>query len=119
MDFTKFNKGYESIDWGVTTKDWGFKKPRELGEGYVTKVSGFFFTKSKTDGALNPVAIGQGFLIGFSKTQAEKVKDILADKEAIEAIKRGECYIKLRSYKSDKTDKPCWAFDFVNTPEIY
>lgn len=116
MDFKQFNKGFQSIDWNIDTKGWPFKKVADLGDGYTMAVSGWFFTKSKLYGKLNPVAIGPGFLVGFSDTQTETIKALLDNADAVAAVKRGECYIKIRKYHSDKYNKDGFSFDFIDKP---
>ena len=117
MDFTKLNKNtFEKIEWNVDTTGFTFKK---LSDFYnhgvkVIKVFGFFFTKSEEYG-LQPVAIGENYLINLPKHKKDTISDMLKNADCVSAIKNGECSLKLREYKS-KYNKTCYDFDFINTP---
>ena len=41
---------------------------------------------------------------------------MLKNADCVNAIKNGECSLKLREYKS-KYNKICYDFDFINTPK--
>ena len=116
MDFTKCNHNtFEKIEWNVNTKDFTFKK---LSDFYnhgvkVIQVFGFFFTKSNEYG-LQPIAIGENYLINLPIHKKEVISDMLKDVDCVNAIKNGECSLKLREYKS-KYGKICYDFDFINT----
>ena len=45
----------------------------------------------------------------------EVISDMLKDVDCVNAIKNGECSLRLREYKS-KYGKTCYDFDFINTP---
>ena len=44
------------------------------------------------------------------------ISDMLKNADCVNAIKNGECSLKLREYKS-KYGKLCYDFDFVDTPK--
>ena len=119
MDFTKLNKNtFEKIEWNVDTKDFTFKKLSDFyNMGVKTvRVFGFFFTKSEEYG-LQPVAIARNCLINLPKHKKDTISDMLKNADCVNAIKNGECSLKLREYKS-KYGKTCYDFDFINTQQV-
>ena len=119
MDFTKLNKNtFEKIEWNVDTKDFTFKKLSDFYNYGVTavRVFGFFFTKSSEYG-LQPVAIARNCLINLPKHKKDVISDMLKNADCVNAIKNGECSLKIREYKS-KYGKTCYDFDFINTPKV-
>lgn len=117
MDFTKCNKNtFEKIEWNVKTDGFTFKKLSDFyNQGIkVIQVFGFFFTKSENYG-LQPVAIGSDCLINLPTHKKDVISDMLKNADCVNAIKNGECSLKLREYKS-KYNKTCYDFDFINTP---
>ena len=117
MDFTKHNKNtFEKIEWNVNTKDFTFKKLSDFyNQGIkAIQVFGFFFTKSENYG-LQPIAITKDCLLNLPTHKKEVISDMLKDVDCINAIKNGECSLKLYEYKS-KYGKTCYDFDFINTP---
>lgn len=117
MDFTKCNKNnFEKIEWNVNTKDFTFKKLSDLySQGTkTTQVFGFFFIKSENYG-LQPIAITKDCLVNLPTYKKDIISDMLKNAECVNAIKNGECSLKLREYKS-KYNKVCYDFDFINTP---
>ena len=118
MDFTKCNKNnFEKIEWNVNTKDFTFKKLSDFyNQGIkVIQVFGFFFTKSENYG-LQPIAITKDCLLNLPKHKTEVISQILRNADCVNAIKNGECSLKLREYKSNY-NKICYDFDFINTPK--
>ena len=117
MNFTKFNKNqFEKIEWGVDTKDFVFKKIKDLyEETNVVQVFGFFFTKSENYG-LQPNAILKDCFLNLPTHQKDTISELLKNKEAVESIKKGECSLKFRQYQS-KYNKICYEISFENTPK--
>lgn len=118
MDFTKLNKNtFEKIEWNVKTDGFSFHKLSDFyNQGIkVIQVFGFFFTKSDEYG-LQPVAIAKDCLVNLPKHKTEVISDMLKNADCVNAIKNGDCSLKLREYKS-KYNKTCYDFDFVNTPK--
>ena len=119
MNFTQFNNNnFEKIEWNVNTKDFTFKKLADFFKSGVKtiQVFGFFFTKSENYG-LQPVAIGSDCLINLPTHKKDVISDMLKNAACVNAIKNGECSLKLREYKS-KYNKTCYDFDFINTPKL-
>lgn len=115
MNFTKYNKNnFEKIEWNVDTKNFVFKKIKDIyEETNIVQVFGFFFTKSENFG-LQPNAILKDCLLNLPAHQKETISEMLKDKEAVDAIKRGECSLKFREYQS-KYNKICYEIEFINT----
>lgn len=117
MNFTQFNKNtFEKIEWNVNTKDFTFRKLSDFyKQGVKTiQVFGFFFTKSENYG-LQPVAITKNCLVNLPTHKKDVISEMLKNADCVNAIKNGECSLKLREYKS-KYGKVCYDFDFVDTP---
>lgn len=116
MNFTQYNKNtFEKIEWTKKTDGFKFKKLADFfkaGEKIVT-VYGFFFTKSENYG-LQPIAIGDADLINLPTHKKDIISDMLKNPKCVQAIKNGECSLKIREYKS-KYNKVCYDVDFVNT----
>lgn len=118
MNFTQFNKNtFEKIEWNVNTKGFTFRKLSDFyNHGVKTiQVLGFFFTKSENYG-LQPVAITSNCLVNLPTYKKDVISEMLKNVDCVNAIKNGECSLKLREYKS-KYGKVCYDFDFVDTPE--
>ena len=116
MNFTQFNKNtFEKIEWGVDTNGFVFKKIKDIyEENNVAQVFGFFFVKSENYG-LQPVAILKDCLLNLPTHKRDIISDMLKNVDCVNAIKNGECSLKLHEYKS-KYGKTCYDFDFINTP---
>lgn len=118
MDFTQYNKNtFEKIEWNVNTSGFTFKKLSDFYcQGIKTiQVFGFFFTKSENYG-LQPIAITKDCLVNLPTHKKDIISDMLKNADCVNAIKNGECSLKLREYKS-KYGKLCYDFDFVDTPK--
>ena len=118
MNFTQFNNNnFEKIEWNVNTKDFAFKKLSDFyNQGIKTiQIFGFFFVKSENYG-LQPVAILKDCLLNLPTHKKDIISDMLKNADCVNAIKNGECSLKLREYKS-KFGKTCYDFEFINTPE--
>lgn len=117
MDFTKCNKNnFEKIEWNVNTQGFTFKKLSDLySQGTkAIQVFGFFFIKSENFG-LQPIAITKDCLVNLPTHKKDIISDMLKNADCVNAIKNGECSLKIREYKS-KYNKVCYDFDFINTP---
>ena len=116
MNFTKYNKNnFEKIEWAVKTDGFSFKKISDLYSEGIEKVQvfGFFFIKSENYG-LQPIAILKDCLLNLPTHKVEVIKEMLADKESVDAIRIGECSLKFRQYHS-KYNKDCFDVDFCDT----
>ena len=116
MNFTQFNKNnFEKIEWNVNTKGFAFKKLSDFySHGIKTiQVFGFFFTKSENYG-LQPIAIAKDCLVNIPTHKKDVISEMLENADCVNAIKNGECSLKVHEYKS-KYNKVCYDFDFVNT----
>ena len=118
MNFTQFNNNnFEKIEWNVNTEGFTFKKLADFFKSGVKtiQVFGFFFVKSENFG-LQPIAILKDCLLNLPTHKKDIISDMLKNADCVNAIKNGECSLKLREYKS-KYNKTCYDFDFINTPE--
>lgn len=117
MDFAKLNKNnFEKIEWCVDTTDFTFKKLSDFYKNGIKtiQVFGFFFTKSENYG-LQPVAITIDCLVNLPHHKKDIISDMLKNADCVDAIRKGECSLRLRKYNS-KYGKVCYDFDLINTP---
>ena len=117
MNFTQFNNNnFEKIEWNVNTEGFTFKKLADFFKSGVKtiQVFGFFFTKSENFG-LQPIAITHDCLVNLPTHKKDIISDMLKNADCVNAIKNGECGLKLREYRS-KYNKICYDFDFINIP---
>ena len=117
MNFTQFNNNnFEKIEWNVNTEGFTFKKLADFFKSGVKKIQvfGFFFVKSENYG-LQPVAILKDCLLNLPTHKRDIISDMLKNVDCVNAIKNGECSLKLHEYKS-KYGKSFYDFDFINTP---
>ena len=116
MDFNTCNKSqFEKIDWGKDTADFKFQK---LGDFYksgvkTVRVFGFFFVKSEMYG-LQPVAIGENYLLNLPTHRGQQISELLRNADFVQGVKDGGCCLKIREYKSKHGGKTCYDFDFAN-----
>ena len=117
MNFTQYNTNtFEKIEWNVNTKGFTFKKLADFFKSGVKKIQifGFFFTKSENYG-LQPIAITSDCLVNLPTHKRDIISNMLKNVDCVNAIKNGECSLKLRKYNS-KYGKDCYDFDFIDTP---
>ena len=118
MDFTKFNKS-NRIEWGIKTENLPFKKLSELASEKieVVKVRGFYLTNTKFGKQANMIT--DSSIVNCPMSLTDTIESILNDNDAINAIKNGECYVKIRMYHPKTYNKDCYTFDFVSESEVY
>lgn len=109
---SRFNK----TSFGIDTTNFKYVKLADLfaqgGADTIHGVNGFFV--HKTSLGESPVCIDETnhLLVNFPAHTTEVVREILADSEAIEAIKAGKvCYT---IYEYDSHGKKCYGVNFVD-----
>ena len=107
----KFNKG--SINWGVDTKDMPYIKLSDLKVGEERPIRGLFIN-SKGNFDAHPVAIVNNTLIDLPSHLTDTVNEIVADQEAVEAIKAGKVGIKVREYTAKKYNRECKSVEWID-----
>lgn len=109
----KFNKG---VNFNIDTKDFKYVKLADLykenGTDVITPINGMFVVKGKIETA--PVFIDeQGKrLINIPAHLTATVREILADPEAVQAVKDGKVGFTIRTYESHA--KECYTVNFVD-----
>lgn len=112
---SKFNK----TSFGIDTTDFKYVKLADLYNGnesgggdVVHNINGLFVHKSQLGDA--PVAIDADnkLLVNFPSHTTETAKEILADSEAIQAIKDGKVGYVIYEYESH--GKKCYGINFVD-----
>lgn len=118
MDFTKFNKA-KHIDWGLNTENFPFKKLSELANEKieVVKVRGFYICNTKFGKQANMIT--DTAIVNVPSSLTETIELILNDDDTINAIKNGECYVRIRKYRSLIYNKDFYTFDFIPESDAY
>lgn len=106
------NKNRGGVNWGVETKDWEFKKLRELEEGKQYKLLGCFVSPDHGYGE-GAVFISDGFLVNIPARYISLVTDIQSDHEAIEEIKSGKGAFKYHKFKSAKYNRDAFSVEVM------
>ena len=111
MSFADFNTTFETIDWGVDTTDFEYKKCEEF-VGTEVHVRGLFITPDKGYG-LGAVAITDDCLLNLPQRYVDVVKNVLADDEAVEEIKAGKTYFNVTTFDSKKYKNKGYNLEFL------
>ena len=117
MDFTKLNKSNVNL-FNVNVVKPIFRKLNTFEEGQVLKVLGCYKNTKSVYGD-EPIFIVENnekeiFFVNMPKQHLETIDNILKDKELIDGINKGLCYIKVVKYYSKKYKKDCHNFDFID-----
>lgn len=110
MGFSKFNKG--TIDWGIDTKDWKYKKCADLKLDTTYAFKGCFITADNGYGK-GAVIISDGILVNAPQYFVDTVREIIADADSLEQIKSGHAGFKLSTYEN-KQKKLCFRIILVD-----
>ena len=81
------------------------------GEEHVYPVMALYFNHKSKFGE-NPVAVTTAELVNLPKHLQDVCKEIVADKEAVEAINANRFGFKIRQY--DRNGKPCFSVEWVD-----
>lgn len=112
--FTKLN--YNTIDWNIDTTDFQFVKLSSFKKDDVITIKGFFTIKDNLNGGYQPLAITENCFINLPKNKIDTIDFILSNEEYINAIKNGQCKIKVTKYidKKHGAEKECTSFVFID-----
>lgn len=116
FSFKKFNKNGDVFD--VDT-DREYLRLSDLGNGFIFRVDGFFINPKSKFGKHAVVQADVPFPINISIPNGltETFEGILKDKDAVNAIKNGECFMRVKQYTSKKFGRVCFTADFVEPCE--
>lgn len=115
MNFTKLNKSTKLFN--VDVKEPVFKKLNDFNSGDIFKVLGCYKNTKSVYGE-EPVFIVSDnqsniFFVNCPKHHLETINTIIADKELVDGINNGYCFIEVTKYYSKKYKKECTDFDFI------
>lgn len=118
FSFSKYNSEFSNPFKVDTDRD--YIKLSDLGNGFVFRVDGLFINNKGRYGSHAVVQADIPFPINVSMPNGltDAFNELLKDGEAIEAIKNGECFMKVRQYTSKKYGKTCFTADFVKPQEV-
>ena len=106
---SKFNSK-KSIDWGVDTTGYVFKKAKDLKLDTPYPLRGLYISSDNGYGE-GAVIITDGFMVNCPQRMVEKFKQIMDDAEAVESIKAGNETFHAEKYFNKKQKKE--LFDIV------
>lgn len=114
---SKFNKttfGIDTTDFQYTKLSDIFNSKKDGGNDVVHPINGIFVHASKNGWGDSPVIIDAGAkkLVNLPSHMAETALEILADSEAVEAIKNGKVGYTIYEYESHS--KKCYNISFVD-----
>lgn len=112
----KYNKENRAFD--VETKDFAFATLDELfsiDKDKVHKIDGLYINKM---GKFNPhpvaIVAESSMLVDLPSHMTDTVKEILADAESINLIKKGHVGFKVREYTHKTYNKTCYNAEWVD-----
>lgn len=108
--FAKYNK--TNVNFDIDVKGMEFTKLKDLyPNGTRYTVNGLYIHTGKLN--VHPVAISQEInrQIDLPEHLTDTVRSILADSEAVEAIREGKCAIEIYEYTA--RNKQCYSVRFV------
>lgn len=111
--FAEVNKKVVSIDWGINTEKFEYRKCSEMEEGKVIPVKGLFISADHGYGR-GAVAILDDVLLNLPERYLEVVESILATDNMVEAIKAGKCGLVITSFMSKKFKRKGYDVEFVD-----
>lgn len=112
---SKFNK----TTFGIDTKDFPFVKLADIynsaddgGNDTIHKINGIYVHKSQLGDSPVIIDADKKRLVNLPSHTAETVREILADDEAVQAIKDGKVGYTIYEYESH--GKKCYSIIFVD-----
>lgn len=106
---SKFNLK-RTVDWGVNTEGYVFKKASDLKLDTHYAVKGLYISADNGFGE-GAVIITDGFMVNCPQRMVETFKKILEDEESIAQIKAGKETFHVETYFNKKQKKE--LFDIV------
>lgn len=118
--FEKLNK--QTKLFNVEVENPVFKKINQFNVGDVLNVKGMYTNKKSRFGD-EPVFIVKDvynniFFVKMPNHHLETLTTIITDKEMIDGINNGECFIKIISYYSKRFNKTCFDFEFCDKSQF-
>ena len=110
--FDKYNKKFNKVDWGINTKEFEFVKCSDQKLDKKIPIYGFFITPDSGYGE-GAIVILKDTLLAIPQRYVEQIKDMLNDKEIVEAVKAGNCGIVITEFESKKFKKTGYDVEFV------
>lgn len=112
---SKFNKtsfGIDTTEFSYTKLADLFNSPENGGGDVVHNINGVFVHKSKLGESPVVIDADNRLLVNFPSHTTETIKEILADNDAIQAIKDGKVGYVIYEYESH--GKKCYGVNFVD-----
>ena len=109
--FSKYRTNF-STDWGIDTSEFPFVKCSDIDKYVEIPFFGMFITPDTGYGE-GAVLILKESLLSLPQRYVPTIKDMLRDKEIIDAIKAGHAGIYVSPFESKKYKKTGYDVDFV------
>lgn len=119
FSFSKYNSSF-SNPFGVDTNR-PYLKLSDLGNDFIFKVDGVFInSKSKygSHAVIQSDINNSPVNISMPNGMTETFEELLKDSDAINAIKEGQCFMKVIGYDSRKYNRHCFTADFIEPCEV-
>ena len=114
-----FANSFNKTSFGIDTADFNYIKlsdifndPKNGGEEVVHPINGLYVHKSPLGDSAVIIDAESKKLVNLPSHMGETVREILQDREAIEAIKQGKVGYSI--YKYDSHGKTCYSIMFVD-----
>lgn len=114
-----FANSFNKTSFGIDTADFNYIKlsdifndPKNGGEEVVHPINGLYVHKSPLGDSAVVIDAENKKLVNLPSHLGETVREILQDREAIEAIKQGKVGYSI--YKYDSHGKTCYSIMFVD-----
>ena len=114
-----FANSFNKTSFGIDTADFNYIKlsdifndPKNGGEDVVHPINGLYVHKSPLGDSAVIIDAESKTLVNLPSHMGETVREILQDREAIEAIKQGKVGYSI--YKYDSHGKTCYSIMFVD-----
>lgn len=116
FSFKDFNR---TTDIFNVETDREYLRLSDLGNNFIFRIDGFFINPKSKFGAHAVVQCDVPFPINVSMPNSltETFQEILKQPDAVQAIKDGDCFMKVKQYTSKKYGRVCFTADFIDPCE--
>lgn len=116
FSFKKFNKTTDVFNVETNRE---YLRLSDLGNNFIFKVDGFFINPKSKFGKHAVVQADVPFPVNISipNSLTETFENILKDSDAVNAVKNGECFMKVKQYTSKKFGRVCFTAEFIEPCE--
>lgn len=110
--FSKYRRNM-SIDWGIDTSSYPFVKCSEMELDVKIPIFGMFITPDSGYGE-GAIVILEESLLSLPQRYVGQIKEMMDDKDVVEAIKNNEAAIVVSTFESKKFKKTGYDVEFTD-----